>query len=150
MHQKPIPSRNISRNMTERAFLKECLSEPTEPDDLQARIMARIQRSIVRRVWTEIALSLTATVGLLGYVFFSRSTMWLEIEESSFIQLSRLAISDPDIVFSNAREASWSLIESIPLESVLFSLIFILFASCSLGFFLRLREIRRPHSFRLT
>lgn len=136
--------------MTERAFLKECLSEPTEPDDLQARIMARIQRSIVRRVWTEIVLSLTATVGLLSYLFFSRSTLWLEIEESSFLQLVRLAISDPDIVFSNAQEAGWSLIESIPLESVLFSLIFVLFASCCLGFFLRLREIRHHHSFRLT
>lgn len=136
--------------MNERAFLRRCLSEPIEPDDLHARLMARIQRWMLRRLWIKTSLTLTATVGIVGYIFVSRAAIRLELEGSSFLQLVRLAISDPDIIFSNTREAGWSLMESIPFQSVVFTLVVALFCTSLLKHVLHLREARQEQRLHFT
>jgi hypothetical protein len=136
--------------MNERAFLKECLSQPAAPSNLEARIMAHIERSLIRRIWLEISLALSATFAVSVYLLFSWSNVWLEIQESSFLQMTRLAVSDPDILFSHVQEAAWSLAESIPFESVLLGLFLVLCVTCSIGLSLRLRQVRQQPSFRLT
>lgn len=150
MHQNPLPDRSIGNTMTERLFLKEHLLTPDAPDRLQALIIARIERATLRRVWTQMSLALVASLSILSYVFFSRTAVWLEIQESSILQLGRLFLSDPDILFSNVQDTFWTVVEAIPAQSVLLGLGVLLCITAVIGFSLRLREVRHSLSPHLT
>ncbi len=136
--------------MTERQFLQAQFATPAAPATLQAQVMAAIQRSLVRRIWTEITLALTACVGILGYIAVSWTNVRLELQESSFFQLSRLVITDPDILASHLQEVGWSIAESVPFGAVALGLILVLCVTFSIGLSFRLREIRHDYSLRLT
>jgi drug/metabolite transporter (DMT)-like permease len=127
--------------MNEQAFFKECLSVPHPPIELQAKILLAIQRSTMRRIWVEFLSALTASFGLVGYLALSRAHLQEELQTSSFFSFVRLAISDPDIVFANFTESFFGIVESIPFEAVLLCLVLGLFLTCTVGFFLRLREV---------
>lgn len=143
-------SRSIGSPMNERVFLKEQLAQPDPPPHLEAAIQARIEQAAMRRIWTEVGIAFTATSSLISYVFFSWSTIWLDLQESSFLQIIRFLISDPDIAFSNLQETGWSVLEAAPIQSILLGLGIILCLICTLGFSLRLREVRHELSLNRT
>lgn len=136
--------------MQERVFLKAQLASPDAPDRLQASIMAEIERSMLRQIWIEASIAFVATLSLVSYLVWSWQTIWLDLQESSFVPLARLVISDPDILFSNVQETAWSLIETAPVQSILLGLGIILCLTCTIGFSLRLREVRHHLSPQLT
>lgn len=136
--------------MNERVFLKEQLALPDAPVHLEALIKARIERATMQRIWTEVGIAFTVTFALVSYILFSWSTVWLEIQESSFLQLVRLSISDPDILLSHFQETGWSFIEAIPVQSVLLVLGTALCLTVAIGLGLRAREVRQNLALRLT
>lgn len=136
--------------MQERVFLKAHLASPDAPDRLQTSIMAEIERSMLRQIWIEASIAFVATLSLVSYLVWSWQTIWLDLQESSFVPLARLVISDPDILFSNVQETAWSLIETAPVQSILLGLGIILCLTCTIGFSLRLREVRHHLSPQLT
>ncbi|MBP9762442.1 hypothetical protein KBD34_02385 [Patescibacteria group bacterium] len=128
--------------MNEHAFLKERLSLPHPPAHLQNKILLTIERSAMRQIWIEFLAALTVSLSLIGYLTLSWSQLREELQTSSFFSFVRLAISDPDIVLVNFRESFFGIVESIPFEAVILSLVLGLFLTCTIGFFLRLREVR--------
>ncbi len=116
---------------------------PDAPAHLQANISAQIQRATIHRIRLEAGIASLATLALAGYVTFFWSDVWLEIQESSFFQLIRLGFSDPDIVFANFQETAWSLIETVPIQSLVLGLGLVLCLTFVIGFLLRLREVRQ-------
>ncbi len=140
----------MSDPMHERVFLKERLATPEAPAHLQASIMRKIERSLIRQIWIEAIFAFLATISLSSYLSWSWRTIWLDLQASSFVPLTRLLVSDPDILFSNTREATWSLIETLPIQSLLLGLACVICVTCTIGIGLRLREVRQALSPQLT
>jgi len=136
--------------MNERAFLKEHLAIPEAPAHLAHAITTRIEQVALRRIWMEVSLAALGALGVLSYVYASSSLLQQEIQESSFIQFTRLFVSDPDIFLSNIQESVWSFVETIPMQSILLGLGLSLCAVCFVGFVLRLRQVRHQFSLHLT
>lgn len=136
--------------MTERQLLKAQFATPEAPSALQAKVIAAIQRSLVRRICAEITLALTACIGIFGYILVSWTNVRVELQESSFFQLSRLLMRDPDMIASHLQEVGWSIAESIPFGAVALGLILLLCVTFSISLTFRLREIQNSYSLRLS
>lgn len=113
------------------------------PDGLSLRIVACIERLSVRRARVQFAFFIgTAGVSILALIpalqravetFFS----------SAFVRYASLVVSDPDIVFAAVPSFAFSLAESIPLMTLIFSMgILLLFMASVRGALLRLSSAR--------
>lgn len=132
--------------MTERVFLQAELRQPAAPPELQAKVITAIKRSLMRQIWIELGLSLVTLIAFMSYLSLIWASLQTELQESPLIPLMRLAWSDPDIIFANLGSSLNGVIESIPLSELLLSLLFLLLVTCTIGFFLRLREARNEFS----
>ena len=112
---------------------------------LLPRILRRIQELQLRRLRYELGVFLTALGALMGYIFWHRVTLAMEISSSSpfwgFLELLR---TDPDIALASAREFLFALLEALPVESVLVGLIFLFLL---LGIFALVQSIQKQRAF---
>lgn len=137
-------------HMTERAFLKELLTTPEAPPNLEGRIRSRIERAALRQIWAEVSLATLGAVSILGYAYAASAALRQEIQESSFLEFTQLFVSDPDIFISNIQESAWSFFETIPMHSILLGLGLTVCGVCLFGFLRRLREVRQQFSLSAT
>ncbi|HWR00020.1 MAG TPA: hypothetical protein VN397_04220 [Candidatus Methylomirabilis sp.] len=103
---------------------------PETPPSLYERVMHAIDRARTSRLRARFALAVSGFVVSIGAAVASWSAVWTELRESSFVDFVRLAASDPDIVFMNAKDLLLGLAETIPLGTVLLVL---LVAFCGVG-----------------
>jgi hypothetical protein len=103
--------------------LFERVPEPAVPTGLLERVLLAIQQAQIRRIQQRIILAFAGIVASVGYALYYGNLLWNEWRASSFINLLRLAISDPDIVFGSSQEFMLGLIESLPAATIFFVLL---------------------------
>lgn len=151
MHQKR-PSIRIPHYKQTDMTSKQLLSHlpPTEvPANLFGRIVQAIAMAELRKRRNRFFLTVTGFASILVYTAFNWSALLTEIMTSSFAEIVRLAISDPDIAAANAHQFLSGLVETLPLGSILLGLTasFSLIAMAAMAkSFLHTRDGRAPHS----
>lgn len=136
--------------MQERQFLREHLQTPETPPQLEEHIWAQIRQSTLRHIWIEASLAFFATLSLTSYALWSWQSIQQEIHASSLVPFVQLLISNPDIASANLGEATWGIMETVPMYSIVFGLILLLSLICTLGFAFRLRKLHHHFSLQLT
>ncbi|MBU1032870.1 MAG: hypothetical protein ABII13_05260 [Patescibacteria group bacterium] len=86
---------------------------------LYKRIVNAINAARLRKIRTRLILALCGFMASAAYVVSSLSIFWQELRASSFFEYIRLATTDSDIVFANARNYFTGLLETIPAETAL-------------------------------
>ncbi len=105
------------------------------PPTILERTLTAIRRARERQARNRVWLALVSCVLSLTYAAFNWSAWIEEIKTSSFIELARLTISDPDIILSHLKDFLLSLLEALPIGSMLlgFVIIFLVVAAISLA-----------------
>lgn len=119
------------------------LAPVAPPADLAERICTAVYRARLRRLRIRFALITAGSAGLFGYAALIRSAIVKEISSSSFGALIRLAISDPDVAFLNAKDFLLGLLESLPLGSLFLALLATFCITALIGFAQALRNVGR-------
>ncbi|HEU0050872.1 MAG TPA: hypothetical protein VFQ60_02325 [Patescibacteria group bacterium] len=114
------------------------------PSELMEKILERIERGRIHQLWFRLILSLSGAVLSLGYVLFNWAQIQLELQQSSFFSLLKLVSSDSDILLANIKSYLLGLLESVPVDLVLFLGILLFSILCLISF---LASARRVHVF---
>lgn len=95
------------------------------PPTILERTLAAIRRTRERQARNRVWLALVSCALSLMYAAFNWSAWIEELKASSFVELIRLTVSDPDIILSHLKDFSLSLLEALPLGSMLLGLVII-------------------------
>ena len=93
------------------------------PADLLDKVVGKIHAARLRQIRVRLALAASALFGSLAYASYQRTVIWTELGQSSFFQFVRLIWSDSDIALANAKDLALGLLETIPVESILLTLV---------------------------
>lgn len=93
------------------------------PPTILERTLAAIRRARERQARNRVWLALVSCALSLMYAIFNWSAWIEELKTSSFIELIRLTISDPDIMLSHLKDVCLGLLEALPLGSILLGLV---------------------------
>lgn len=107
---------------TEPKYLSK-LPPTVTPSGLLEKVMGKIHAVRMKQLRVRLSIAVLGAVGTFYYAAYSWSAIWREIQQSSFIEFLRLATSDSDIALANAKELGLGLLESIPLETVIVTLV---------------------------
>ncbi len=110
MHQKPHDIRTVAMD----AHI---------PETLRQNIIRSIQREEVRRMRVAFSLSFAAMLASVFGIIISIRYAMLAFYQSNFFSYASLAFSDTDVVAAYWREFAFSLLETLPLFAITFSLI---------------------------
>lgn len=136
--------------MTEsRVPLLKLLPQPDAPQGLFERVLGAIRTAEIRDIRNRFVASLVGLLAIIGYAAASWSAIWTEIGSSSFVEMLKLAASDPDIVIGNMKELLLGLLETLPLGSITLALIGIFSVVGAIALAKSFRDARR-HTFILT
>ena len=102
------------------------LPDVQPPPGLFENVLTAIHEARMRSLRLRLAGALAATMASVAFVTSNWTALRLEFGQSSFFSLLRLLFSDPDIAFWNVKDFSLSLLEAIPIASVL-ALLFVAF-----------------------
>ncbi len=121
------------------------------PAGLFDRVMAAISVARLRQLRVRFAVLLTGLAASVAWTFANWQALGLEVRTSSFFETARLAMSDPDVVFSNLKDLALGLLESVPLWGILAVLLVAFFLVGAAAFGEAVRTARRdqhlPHHF---
>ncbi|MDP3793849.1 MAG: hypothetical protein Q8R07_03800 [Candidatus Uhrbacteria bacterium] len=122
-------------------FLLQHLPTTDTPPDLLAKILQKIQRArlhqlSIRMVFVAVGLFTTS-----GYAFSIWQTLLEEMHTSSFFELIRLGVSDPDVMLVNIKDFIFGLLEALPSWTLL---------AASLGLFFLIGMVTLAQALRST
>lgn len=106
------------------------VSDPDCPSDLTKRVLAAVHLSRIREIWRRFFSFLIGLIASIAVVVVNWPLLREEWAASSFGAFLRLAISDPDIIFANAKDYSLGLLESLPAEAIA---LFVVCVFCLVG-----------------
>jgi hypothetical protein len=112
------------------------------PAKLLETILEKIHAARLRQLRARLTFAVFGVLSSVAFALSSRSSIWLELQQSSFIGFLRLAISDSDIAMANAKELGLGLLESIPLETVIVTLVCTFASLLAAAFFFSMRHER--------
>lgn len=102
------------------------LPEVETPPALLPRVLARVQEVRLRRLRVQLWGAISGFVVTVAFTIWNWSVFRAELGgSSSFWGLVRLLKTDPDVVMASAREFTLGLLESLPIESLVVSLLFL-------------------------
>lgn len=117
---------------------------PIEPPaSLLERVLDAVMRARIRMLRFRFVSVLIGAIGTILLIGLNVSWLVSEAQGSSFVGFLRLIVSDPDVVFAHATDFGWSLLESLPVATVVVTLTGIFFLLAAFGFgqaFLRARR----------
>lgn len=105
------------------------------PTTLFERTLAAIQRARELQARNRLWVAIVSCALSLTYAIFNWSAWIEELKASSFVELIRLTISDPDIMLSHLKDVFLGLLETLPLGSMLLglSILFLIVAVIALA-----------------
>ncbi len=89
------------------------------PPALFERILAAIRRIELQRFRVRLVLCVAGFFGSIGFVVFRTSTVWNELQSTSFFAMLHLMITDPDVFLHNLSDTLYGLLEALPVQSIL-------------------------------
>lgn len=104
-------------------YLLSSLPQKPLPPKLASQVIERINQTRLRALRLRAAFSLTSLLVVGGYMLTSWTQLIIDVRTSSFFEFLRLGISDPDLVIRSSQDFSLGLLESLPLEPMLISLL---------------------------
>ena len=123
------------------------IPDPLPPTELLPRILTRVEELQLRRWYIRLAALLTVTGTMATYLVLRWTIISQELQASSFLQLLRVAFSDPDVVFANTTDFMLGLLESLPVAPVFFALLGVFLVLSLAQVFSRVQDQRRSQSF---
>lgn len=129
--------------MDSSSFLLNQLPLYEPPPGLFEKTLSAVARAQKRALYMRFSLAFTGLVTCIGYGVWHSQMFQAELQTSAFFGFIQLAISDPDILFRSLTDFSLGLLESLPINLLLFGSITTL---CLLGTLHLLQSLsRKPH-----
>ncbi len=110
--------------------------------ELLDRILSRIYTARIRRIYFRLAFALSGMLAAVALAAIDRSLIGSELRESSLWTLLQLLVSDSDIMLVSLRDVAQGILEMLPLESMILSLLFGCSMLSVLAIFRTLRKAR--------
>jgi len=110
------------------------------PKSLNKAILHKIGQERAHKIRTELFISRAGFVGSFLILFYTASAFGKTILESEFWNLASLIFSDLNIVASHWQQFSYSLLETMPVTSIIVILLPIFVFMLSFNFYLNLRQ----------
>ena len=82
--------------------------------DLFTKILQAIQRAQLRQLYVRTALVIAGLFTTIGYALSVWPALLEEVRGSSFFELIRLGVSDPDVMLVNIKDFIFGLLEALP------------------------------------
>ncbi|MBP6945460.1 hypothetical protein KBD61_06095 [Patescibacteria group bacterium] len=124
-------------------FLLSRLPDCEPPRGLFEKTLAAIARAQRRALYTRFSLTISGLMTCMGYGAWQSQAFRAEFQTSAFFGFIQLAISDPDVLLKSFADFSLGLLESLPINLLLFGSISILFLVGTLSMLQTLS--RKPH-----
>ncbi len=129
--------------MDSSSFLLNQLPLYEPPPGLFEKTLSAVARAQKRALYMRFSLAFTGLVTCIGYGVWHSQMFQAELQTSAFFGFIQLAISDPDILFRSLTDFSLGLLESLPINLLLFGSITTL---CLLGTLHLLQSLsHKPH-----
>lgn len=121
-------------------FLLSQLPAHEPPSGLFEKTLAAVARAQKRALYMRFGIAMASLVTCISYGAWHSQAFQTEFQTSAFFGFIQLAISDPDILFRSFTDFSLGLLESLPINLLLFGSISIL---CLVGTLYMLQILSR-------
>lgn len=101
-------------------FLLSQLPAHEPSSDLFEKTLTAIARAQKRALYTRFGIAMASLVTCISYGAWRSQAFQTEFQTSAFFGFIQLAISDPDILFRSLTDFSLGLLESLPVDLLLF------------------------------